>query len=135
MRAITSITVRATANGLPDGSLTATRTEPTRAVPSEDPRLETLRASPEISPWSASGKLDHVDRGGQHDPDPGAEQQQPRYPLPDAGVGPDQDQQRDQAEGGGEEPGDDQPPLRVPPGEPVGAGRGGQDPDGGRGEH
>lgn len=41
MRAITNITVRATANGLPDGSLTATRTEPTRAVPSEDPGLGT----------------------------------------------------------------------------------------------
>ncbi len=50
MRVNTSIIVRATAKGLPSGSLTATRTEPTRAVPSEDPRLETLRDRPEISP-------------------------------------------------------------------------------------
>ena len=53
-----SIIVRVTAKGLPSGSLTATRTEPTRAVPSDDPRFETLRDRPEISPWSASGKLD-----------------------------------------------------------------------------
>src|SRR6202047_4200815 len=58
MSVIASITLRATAKGLPTGSLTATRTEPTRAVPSEDPRLETLRDRPEISPWSWSGKLD-----------------------------------------------------------------------------
>jgi hypothetical protein len=50
MRATTSMIARATAKGLPSGSLTATRTEPTRAVPNEDPRLETLRDRPEISP-------------------------------------------------------------------------------------
>jgi hypothetical protein len=33
-----------------------------------------------------------------------------------------------------EEAGDDQPSLRVAPGKPVGGGRGGQDPDRGRGE-
>jgi hypothetical protein len=49
---------RATANGWPSGRATATRTEPASAVPSDDPRLETLRDKPEISPWSASGKLD-----------------------------------------------------------------------------
>ena len=49
---------RPTAKGLPAGSLTATRTEPTSAVPSDDPRFETLRDRPEMSPWSASGKLD-----------------------------------------------------------------------------
>jgi hypothetical protein len=31
---------------------------PAIAAPSEDPRLETLRDSPEVSPWSCSGKLD-----------------------------------------------------------------------------
>src|SRR5271166_6131715 len=36
--------------------------------------------------------LDHVDRGGQHIPDPDAEKQQSRYPPPDARVGPDQGQ-------------------------------------------
>src|SRR5437660_12133791 len=35
-----------------------TNTEPTSAVPSEDPRFEMLRDKPEISPWSFSGKLD-----------------------------------------------------------------------------
>ena len=49
---------RATANGWPAGRATATKTDPTSAVPSDDPRLETLRDKPEISPWSASGKLD-----------------------------------------------------------------------------
>ena len=58
MRVSTSITVRATANGFPAGSLTATSTEPTRAVPRDEPRFETLRDRPEMSPWSVSGKLD-----------------------------------------------------------------------------
>ena len=55
---MTSIMVRATAKGLPSGSLTPTKTEPTSAVPSDEPRLETLRDSPEMSPWSLLGKLD-----------------------------------------------------------------------------
>ena len=54
----TSITMRAAAKGLPAGILTATRIDPASAVPSEDPRLETHRDRPEISPWSLSGKLD-----------------------------------------------------------------------------
>ena len=33
-------------------------TLPAIATPSDDPRFETLRDRPEISPWSASGKLD-----------------------------------------------------------------------------
>jgi hypothetical protein len=67
-------------------------------------------------------------------PIPDAEQQQPRDPPPDARVCPDQHQQQDHAEGGDQEAGDDQPPLRVAPGEPVGADRSGQDPDRGRGQ-
>src|SRR5258708_39459956 len=51
-------TPSATANGLPSGSLAATSTEPTRAVPNDEPRLDTLRDSPDMSPWSESGKLD-----------------------------------------------------------------------------
>ena len=31
---------------------------PATAVPSDEPRLDTLRDSPEISPWCSSGKLD-----------------------------------------------------------------------------
>jgi hypothetical protein len=36
----------------------ATRMVPAMAVPSDEPRLETLRESPEISPWRSSGKAD-----------------------------------------------------------------------------
>ena len=36
----------------------ATRMVPAIAVPSEEPRLETLRDSPEISPCCSSGKAD-----------------------------------------------------------------------------
>src|SRR5438105_1635794 len=50
IRARTSMMVRATPNGSPAGRTTATSTEPTSAVPSDDPRLETLRDKPEISP-------------------------------------------------------------------------------------
>jgi hypothetical protein len=55
---ITASTVSAAPYGFPAGSLAATRTEPTSAVPSDEPRLDTLRDRPEMSPWSASGKLD-----------------------------------------------------------------------------
>ena len=37
---------------------TETRMVPAIAVPNDEPRLETLRDSPEISPCSSSGKLD-----------------------------------------------------------------------------
>src|SRR5436190_6843888 len=37
---------------------TDTRIVPAIAVPNDEPRLDTLRERPEISPWSASGKLD-----------------------------------------------------------------------------
>ena len=49
MSVITSM-MSATANGLPAGSFTATSTEPTSAVPTDDPRLDTLRDRPEMSP-------------------------------------------------------------------------------------
>ena len=35
-----------------------TRIVPAMAVPSDEPRFDTLRDRPEISPWSSSGKLD-----------------------------------------------------------------------------
>ena len=38
--------------------MTETRIVPAIAVPNDEPRLETLRERPEISPCSASGKLD-----------------------------------------------------------------------------
>jgi hypothetical protein len=40
------------------GATTDTMIVPAIAVPKDEPRLETLRESPEISPCSASGKLD-----------------------------------------------------------------------------
>src|SRR5580765_4932612 len=40
------------------GATTDTMIVPAIAVPNDEPRLETLRESPEISPCSASGKLD-----------------------------------------------------------------------------
>src|SRR6202042_2455606 len=79
--------------------------------------------------------LDDVDGGGQHHPDPGPEQQQPRNPGPYARVRPDQGEQQDHADGGDQEAGDDQPPLRVAPGQPGGGDGDGEDSDGGRGEH
>src|SRR6266508_6741855 len=60
-RRISAITVRVpndAAYGLPPGYAAATRIEPTRAVPSDEPRFDTLRDSPEMSLWSRSGKLD-----------------------------------------------------------------------------
>src|SRR4051794_28715462 len=40
------------------GATTDTMIVPAIAVPNDEPRFETLRESPEISPCSASGKLD-----------------------------------------------------------------------------
>ena len=57
-RTKTPIVASARAKGLPPGTLAPTRTEPARAVPSEEPRLDTLRDRPEMSPWSCSGKAD-----------------------------------------------------------------------------
>src|SRR5579884_2906735 len=56
--AITTSAIRALPNGPAAGALAATSTDPTIAVPSDDPRLDTLRERPEISPCSLSGKLD-----------------------------------------------------------------------------
>ncbi len=47
---IATIASVAVANGLPPGELAATSNEPASAVPSDDPRLDTLRDTPEISP-------------------------------------------------------------------------------------
>jgi hypothetical protein len=47
---ITSISTIDSANVLLPGSRVDAMIEPARAVPSDDPRLETLRDSPEISP-------------------------------------------------------------------------------------
>src|SRR4029077_3129561 len=42
------------------GATTDTMIVPAIAVPNDEPRLDTLRESPEISPCSASGKLDRT---------------------------------------------------------------------------
>ena len=80
------------------------------------------RDRPEISPWRFSGKaVHHVDRGGEHDADAQADQEQAGGEVPGAGwpftwIG-----QHDDANDGDHEPGHD----RVPPGT---AGPGGQRP-------
>src|SRR6476661_3785808 len=51
-------TISATAYDRVPRATTETRIVPAIAVPKVEPRLDTLRERPEISPWSASGKLD-----------------------------------------------------------------------------
>ncbi len=52
------ITMIASPNVWAIGSMVVTRTDPTTAVPKEEPRLEALLDRPEISPWSFSGNAD-----------------------------------------------------------------------------
>jgi hypothetical protein len=54
----TPIVASAMRNGSFPSASDETRIDPPNAVPIEDPRFETLRDNPEISPWSFSGKLD-----------------------------------------------------------------------------
>jgi hypothetical protein len=56
-----------------------TRIVPAIAVPNDEPRLETLRDRPEISPCRASGKLDWttLTEGVSIAPRPKADQRQP----------------------------------------------------------
>ena len=58
INAITTTVISARPKVLFSGATDDTKTEPTIAVPSEDPRFEMLRDKPDISPWSFSGKLD-----------------------------------------------------------------------------
>ena len=58
MTAMTAIVPSATAYNRFPVTTEDTSTEPAIAVPREEPRLEALRESPEISPWSFSGKAD-----------------------------------------------------------------------------
>src|SRR4051812_21630862 len=51
-------TVRAVRNGGLPRADAATSTEPAIATPSEEPRFDTLRDTPEMSPWTVSGQAD-----------------------------------------------------------------------------
>ena len=57
---------------------------PAMAVPSEEPRLDTLRDRPEISPCSLLGeaRLHDVDRRREHHAEPQADQEQARARRP-----------------------------------------------------
>ena len=79
--------------------------------------------------------LHDVDRRGEHRADTDTHQEQSGQERQHAGVLPDQQQEQQHAHGGDAEADLDQPALGMPPGEPFRRGRGGQDPDGGRGEH
>ena len=91
----------------------ATRIVPATAVPSDEPRLDTLRDRPEISPWSSSGKLDWTRlTEGSASPDSQADQQEPGGERPGARrAGRHGDEQADPAQRH-DEAGDDQGPLR-----------------------
>ncbi len=58
MTAVTAMVPKARANTRLPVATVETRTDPASAVPSDEPRLETLLDTPEISPWSFSGKAD-----------------------------------------------------------------------------
>ena len=64
-----------------------TRMVPATAVPSDDPRFETHRDNPEISPWRSFGetRLNDVDRRREHRPQAEADEQEPRRECPRAG--------------------------------------------------
>ena len=108
-----------------------TRMVPAIAVPNEEPRLETLRDSPEISPCSCLGeaRLHDVDRRREHP----AEAEAERASSPGTNAQTLSDEARHQGEQE-HDPGerddearDDQRPLRESLGEPLGGERGDQD--------
>ena len=65
-----------------------TSTDPAMATPSEDPRLDTLRETPEMSPWTASGHADwtRFTDAVSMTPTPEAHEEQPGHEGPDRGV-------------------------------------------------
>ena len=109
---------------------------PAIAVPKDEPRLETLRDSPEISALQLLGEagLHEVDRGGQHDPEAEADQQQAGREGDDARRGPDQGEQEPDPGHRDDEARDDQGLLRAALGESLRGERRDQDADRRRGE-
>ena len=92
------------------------------AVPSEEPRLEMLRDSPEISPCRllAEARLHDVHRWREHQADAQAEEQQPGDEGEDSGAFADQRQQQSDADQGDDEAGADERALGVALGQPFG---------------
>ena len=72
---------------------------PAIAVPSDEPRLETLRERPEISPCFCFGEagLHDVDRRREHDPEAEADDQQPGRERDHVGRGFDDGEQQPDA--------------------------------------
>src|SRR3712207_2556869 len=57
-RAERPTTTMAVRNGGLPPAVAATSTEPAIATPRDDPRFDTLRKTPEMSPWTSSGHAD-----------------------------------------------------------------------------
>ena len=95
---------------------------PAIAVPSDDPRLDTLRDRPEISPWRSSGKrgLHDVDGRSEHDAETQADEQEPGGEGPGAGGALDGHEQDDDPNDRRDEPGQDQRALLEPLGQTAG---------------
>src|SRR4029077_19913307 len=75
---------------------------PAMAVPKHDPRLDTLRDTPDISPWRCSGKADctTLTDGGEHDAQAQASKEQSWGEVPGARVALDHGhQQKDTGDG------------------------------------
>ena len=115
---------------------TETRMVPAIAVPNDEPRLEMLRDSPEISPCSSSGKLDWTTftEGVSIAPTPRPMSARPGNECPDAVGAPDEDEQEHDPGDGDDEAGDDQRLLREPLGESLGCEGRGEDAERRRGE-
>ena len=88
---------------------------PAIAVPNDEPRLETLRDSPEISPCSASGKLDWttLTEGVSIAPTPRPIRNSPGTNAQTLVRGLDEAEQEPDPGDRDDEAGDDQRPLRV----------------------
>ena len=100
----------------------ATRMVPAIAAPSEEPRLDTLRDRPEISPCLSSGKLDWttLTEGVSIPPSPRPISSRPGAKAHAAlGAGHQEEQDAD-ADDGHDEADQDEGPLGEPLGEPFG---------------
>jgi len=98
-----------------------TRIVPAIAVPKDEPRVGDAPREPRYLALQPLGeaRLHDVDRGGQHDSEAEADQQQPRSEGDGARGGPHQGQQEPDPGHGDHEARHDQRPLRAPLREPL----------------
>ena len=120
---------------LPDAR-SETRIVPAIAVPNDEPRFETLRDSPEISPCCCSGKLDctTLTDGVSITPSPRPISSRPGANATTRDDAPTSASSSPIPADGDDEAGHDQRPLRAPLGEPLGGERRDQHADRRRGE-